>query len=40
MKRAVKLAENANGEIPVGAIIVKDGEVIAEAFNQKKHLMM
>ena len=38
MKRAVKLAENANGEIPVGAIIVKDGDVIAEAFNQKETL--
>ena len=38
MKRAINLAENANGEIPVGAIIVKDGEVIAEAFNQKETL--
>lgn len=38
MKRAINLAENANGEIPVGAIIVKDGEVIAEASNQKESL--
>ena len=34
MKRAIELANKANGEIPVGALIVKDGEVIAETFNQ------
>ena len=38
MKRAIELAGCANGEIPVGAFIVKDGEVIAEAFNQKETL--
>lgn len=36
MKRAIELANKANGEIPVGALIVKDGEVIAETFNQKE----
>lgn len=38
MKRAINLAKSANGEIPVGALIVKDGEVIAEAFNKKEML--
>ena len=36
MKRAIALANKANGEIPVGALIIKDGEVIAETFNQKE----
>ena len=36
MKRAIYLAQKASGEIPVGALIVKDGEVIAETFNQKE----
>lgn len=36
MRRALELAEEgaAKGEVPVGAVLVKDGEVIAEAFNQ------
>ena len=38
MKRAIKLANQAIGEIPVGAIIVKNGEIIAETFNQKEFL--
>ena len=38
MKRAIDLAKRANGEIPVGAIIVKDGEILAETFNQKETL--
>lgn len=38
MKRAIELAKQAKGEIPVGAIIVKDGEVISSAFNQKEEL--
>lgn len=35
MQRALELAENAAecGEIPVGAVIVKNGEIIAEAAN-------
>lgn len=38
MKRAIEFAKQANGEIPVGAIIVKDREVIAAAFNRKEEL--
>ena len=36
MQRAFELAEIAKekGEVPVGAVLVKDGEVIAEGFNQ------
>lgn len=37
MKEALKEAKKAykNGDIPVGAVIVKDGEIIARAFNKK-----
>jgi tRNA(adenine34) deaminase len=38
MKRAIELANQTNGEIPVGAIIVKNGEIIASAFNRKEEL--
>lgn len=38
MRRAIDLAKKANGEIPVGAIIVKDGEILVETFNQKEVL--
>ena len=38
MERAIKAAENAAGEIAVGAIIVKDREVIASACNPKEAL--
>lgn len=38
MKRAIELAKLANGEIPVGAIILKDGKVVSSAFNQKEQL--
>jgi len=36
MKRALELAHEAEalGEVPVGAVIVKDNQIIAEAFNQ------
>ncbi|MEE9326084.1 MAG: tRNA adenosine(34) deaminase TadA [Cocleimonas sp.] len=36
MKHALKLAERSKdeGEVPVGAVIVKDGELIAEGWNQ------
>lgn len=37
MKRAIELAKSANSEIPVGAVIVKDGRVIASACNQKEN---
>lgn len=38
MKQALLLAEEAGlmGEVPVGAVIVKDGEVIASAYNQRE----
>lgn len=36
MHRAMELAKQgeALGEVPVGAVIVKDGEIIGEGFNQ------
>lgn len=36
MRRAMALAEQAAamGEVPVGAVVVKDGEIIAEGYNQ------
>ena len=36
MRRAMQLAEQAEleGEVPVGAVLVKDGKVIAEGWNQ------
>ena len=36
MQQALKLAQKAEaaGEVPVGAVIVKDGELIAEGWNQ------
>ena len=38
MKEAIKQAKKAyqKEEIPVGAIIVKDGEIIARAYNRKE----
>ena len=38
MKQAIKEAEKAYEklEVPVGAIIVKDGKIIARAYNQKE----
>lgn len=38
MKEALKQAHKAyeKNEVPVGAIIVKDGEIIAKAYNQKE----
>lgn len=38
MQRAIEAAKKAEGEIPVGAVIVKDGEVIASACNRKESL--
>lgn len=38
MERALKEALKAQGEIAVGAVIIKDGEVIASAYNQKEAL--
>ena len=38
MRRAISLAEQAAqlGEVPVGAVIVRNGEVIAEAGNRRE----
>ena len=38
MKKALAEAENAarEGEIPVGAVIVKDGEIVASAHNNRE----
>lgn len=38
MKQAIKLANKAKelDEVPVGAVIVKDGKVIAKAFNKRE----
>jgi tRNA(adenine34) deaminase len=40
MRRALAQAENAyaEGEVPVGAIAVKDGAIIASAYNQVENL--
>ncbi len=36
MRRALELARDAEacGEVPVGAVLVKDGEIVAQGFNQ------
>ncbi len=36
MQRALELARaaEAEGEVPVGAVLVKNGEIVAEGFNQ------
>ncbi len=38
MKRAIELAKTAAmmGEVPVGALIVRDGEIISEAYNLRE----
>ncbi len=38
MKRALELAKEAEAldEVPVGAVIVKDGEIIAEGYNMRE----
>lgn len=40
MRRALELAQKAAdaGDVPVGALIVRNGEVLAEAFNEKESL--
>ena len=37
MKKALRLAKKAGklGEVPIGAVIVKDGEVLSSAFNKR-----
>ena len=36
MKLAIEEAKKAVGDIPVGAVVVKDGEIIATAYNTKE----
>ena len=36
MHKALELARAVEGEIPVGAVIVKDGEIISAAVNKKE----
>lgn len=38
MKRAIELAKEAfrNDEVPIGAVIVKDGEIVGEGMNYKE----
>ena len=36
MKQAIKLAKETVNEIPVGAIIVRNGEIIAQASNRRE----
>lgn len=39
MLKAIENAKIAfeNGDVPVGAVIVKDGEIIAEAYNEREY---
>lgn len=38
MKKALQMAQEAlsEGEVPVGAVVVKDGQIIAQARNEKE----
>lgn len=36
MDKALKEATNSNMDVPVGALIVKEGEILAQAHNQKE----
>lgn len=36
MSRAIELAKLATGEVAVGAVLVKDGKIIAESHNKKE----
>ena len=38
MLRAIENAKIAfhNGDVPIGAVIIKDGEIIAEAYNERE----
>lgn len=38
MNRAIELAKQASalGEVPVGAVIVKDGKIVGEGYNMRE----
>lgn len=36
MKKAISMAKKSGKDIPVGAVIVKDGKIIAKAVNEKE----
>ena len=36
MQEAIKLAKNSGNDVPVGAIVVRNGEIIASACNEKE----
>lgn len=36
MKKAIKIANNSGNDIPIAAVIVKDGKIIAKAVNQRE----
>ena len=36
MQRAIDTAKNSDGDIPVGAVVVKDGKIISTAFNTRE----
>ena len=38
MKRAIELAKKARflGDVPVGAVVVKDGKIVGEGYNQRE----
>ena len=36
MEEAIKMAKKSGKDIPIGAVIVKDGEIIAKAVNQRE----
>lgn len=41
MKEALSLAEIAkqNGEVPVGAVVVKNGEIVGSGYNKRENLL-
>ena len=38
MKRAIELAKKARflGDVPVGAVVVKNGKIVGEGYNQRE----
>ena len=38
-QKAIELAQEAaqNNEVPIGALIVENGQIIAQAFNQREN---